>query len=111
MPALLLALALRLTPNPPSLDVFGPGPFTNLGSGSEQAATNAMAHVWFGLACPLALTRWAGFPPWRAGLACGAMVVTRETFFHGSTPGPEVRTDLLSGLVPILAFVLVDTLR
>jgi len=111
MAALLLALALRLTPNPPSLDVFGPGPFTNLGSGSEQAATNAMAHVWFGLACPLALTRWAGLAPWRAGLACGAMVVTRETFFHGSTPGPEVRTDLLSGLIPILAFVLVDTLR
>jgi hypothetical protein len=109
MTVLLLAIALRLTPNAPSLDVFGSGPFTNLGS--EQADTNAIAHVWFGLACPLALSRWAGLRTWQAGTICGAAVVARETFFHGATPGPEVRTDLLSGVVPILAVVVVDALR
>jgi hypothetical protein len=42
---------------------------------------------------------------------CGGAVLARETFAHGATPGPEVRTDLLSGLLPILAVVLVESLR
>jgi hypothetical protein len=105
--AILLAISLRL--NAPSLDVFGPGPLLNLGE--EQANTNAIAHVWFGLACPLALTRWARGSPWLAGTICGGAVLARETFAHGPTPGPEVRTDLLSGLLPILAVVLVESLR
>ena len=104
---MLLALSLKL--NAPSLDVFGPGPFTNLGE--EQANTNAIAHVWFGLACPLALTRWAQWKPWVAGVACGSAVLLRETFMHGRTPAPEVRTDLLSGLLPILAVVTLEALR
>jgi hypothetical protein len=107
MIALLLAISLRL--NAPSLDVFGPGPLTNLGS--EQADTNAIAHVWFGVACPLALLHWAGWKPWAAGVACGSAVLIRQTFFHGATPGPETRTDLLSGLLPILAVVAIEALR
>ena len=51
---LAVALSIRLAPNPPSLDVFGSGPFTNVGGGDEQAWTNAVAHVWFGSMCPLA---------------------------------------------------------
>ena len=110
MTALLLALSLRLAPNPPSLDAFGSGPFTNLGHGDEQAWTNAIAHVWFGVACPLALSRWSGLRTWQAGAICGVLVVARETCWHGSTPGPEVRTDLLSGLLPIATVVAIDAL-
>lgn len=106
---LLLAISLRLTPNAPSLDVFGSGPLTNLGS--EQADTNALAHVWFGIACPLAGYYAGG----RRGLriaagACAGLILIRQTFFHGATPGPETRTDLLSGLLPILAVVAADAL-
>ncbi len=109
MTALLLALTLRLTPNPPSLDVFGPGSFTNLHS--EQAWTNATAHVWFGTACPLAGYYFDGQRGLRVAAAgCAAFVLLRETFWHGRTPGPEVRTDLISGLVPIFAVATIDAL-
>src|SRR4051812_35353127 len=90
-----------------SLHVFGPGPFTNLGP--EQANTNAIAHVWFGVACPLALQRFAGWEPWQSGLACGLAVLGRDAVLHGNTPGPEVRTDLISGLVPIVAISVLTT--
>jgi len=111
MIAPLLAIALRLVPNAPSLDVFGPGPFTNLGSG-DAAQTNALAHVWFGAMCPLAGYYAGGSRGLRiAAASCAALVLVRETFFHGQTPGPEVRTDLLSGLLPIAAVLLVDLLR
>lgn len=96
MSGLLLALAL----NAPSLDLFGHGPLLNLGT--EQSDTNAAAHLWFGLACPLVLREFAGWKKWQAGLACAGLVLARETFMHGKTPGPEVRTDLLTGLLPIL---------
>jgi len=109
--ALLLALSLQLAPNPPSLDVFGPGPFTNL-SGNEQAWTNAAAHVWFGTACILAGYYVAGRKGLRvASASCAAFILVRETFFHGRTPGPEVRTDLLTGLGPIAVVLAFDLLR
>lgn len=109
MTGLMLALALRLVPNAPSLDIFGAGPFTNLGGGDEQAATNAIAHVWFGAMCPLAGYYAGGSRGLRiAAASCAAFVLVRETFWHGRTPGPEVRTDLISGLLPIAIVVAVD---
>lgn len=109
MLAILLALSLRLVPNAPSLDVFGSGPFTNLGTFEDQAWTNAAAHVWFGAMCPLAGYYAGGRRGLRiAAASCAGLVLIRETFFHGRTPGPEVRTDLLTGLVPILAVVAID---
>lgn len=108
MTGILVAIVLNLTPNAPSLDLFGHGPVTNLSS--EQAWTNAAAHLWFGIACPLALSRWTSLKTWKAGVVCGAVVLTRETFWHGRTSGPEVRTDLLSNLLPILSVVIVDAL-
>lgn len=106
---LLLALSLRLTPNPPSLDLFGHGPMFNLTS--DAAWTNAAAHLWFGAMCPLAGYYAGGRQGLRiAAGACAGFVLLRETFFHGRTPGPEVRTDLLSGLLPILAVVVIDAL-
>ena len=109
MTGLLLALALQLAPNPPSLDVLGHGPLTNLGS--EQADVNALAHLWFGAACPLAGYYAAGRKGLRiAAASCAALILARETFFHGKTPGPEVRTDLLSGLLPLATAVVLDAL-
>jgi len=32
----------------------------------------------------------------------------RETFFHGQTPGPEVRADLLTGLTPLFVVAVTD---
>jgi hypothetical protein len=107
----LLAFALRLSPNAPSLDLFGPGPFTNLSTGDEQAFTNAAAHVWFGATCPLAGYYIGGQKGLRvAGLSCAALIITRETFFHGHTAGPEVRTDLISGLAPIAVILAMDAI-
>src|SRR6266850_1801085 len=109
MLAILLALTLRLTPNAPSLDIFGPGPFTNLGRGDEQAWTNAAAHLWFGAACPLAGHYVGGRRGLRiAAASCAGLVLVRETFFHGRTPGPEVRTDLVTGLLPPVALLAID---
>jgi len=44
-----------------------------------------------------------------AAASCAGLVLLRETFFHGRTPGPEVRTDLVTGLLPVafLAFDLI----
>jgi hypothetical protein len=109
MTGILLALALQLAPNPPSLRIFAPGPLLNLGT--EQADVNAVAHLWFGAACPLAGYYVAGRKGLRiAAASCAALVLTRETFFHGRTPGPEARTDLLSGLLPLATAVLLDAL-
>jgi hypothetical protein len=107
--ALVLALSIRLAPNPPSLDVFGSGPFTNIGGGDEQAWTNAVAHVWFGSMCPLAGYYVDGRRGLRiAAASCAGLVLLRETFFHGRTPGPEVRTDLVTGLLPPVALLAFD---
>jgi hypothetical protein len=45
-----------------------------------------------------------------AGLSCAALIITRETFFHGRTGGPEVRTDLISGLAPIAVVLALDAI-
>jgi hypothetical protein len=109
MTGILLALALHLAPNPPSLDVFGRGPLTNLGS--EQADVNALAHLYFGAACPLAGYYADGRRGMRlASAACASLILIREAFFHGRTPGPEVRTDLISGLLPIAIVVVLDAM-
>ena len=104
-----LLLAASLLPNAPSLRIFGPGPFTNFGQ-SHEANTNAVAHMWFGTACPLAISRWAGIKTWQAGAICTSAVLTRQTFFHGPTPGPEVRADLISGLGSIGIVLLIDAI-
>src|SRR6266436_6754299 len=100
MLAVLVALSFRLAPNPPSLDLLGPGPFINFSSG-EQAQTNGIAHVWL-LACPFVGNYLGGRKGmWVAMASSAGLVVVRETFFHGQTPGPEVRADLLTGLTPL----------
>ncbi len=108
MLAVLVALSFRLAPNPPSLDLLGPGPFINFSSG-EQAQTNGIAHVWFGLACPFVGNYLGGRKGmWVAMASCAGLVVVRETFFHGQTPGPEVRADLLTGLTPLFVVAVTD---
>lgn len=115
--ALALALALNLTlasgfdlkPNPANLDIFGPGPVLNLGLGNkyvDQAWTNASAHVAWGTLIPVAADKLWG----RKGVyvACGlwtAWTLTNETWFHGKTPAPEVRTDLASREIGCIGYV------
>lgn len=90
-----------------SLPVFGPGPLTNLGAGSE-AVVNASAHVGWALAIPLLGEKIGGKKgKWIAGLSWIALTLVHETFFHAPpNPDPEyaseVRTDLITKIVPTL---------
>ncbi len=96
-------------PNPPSLNIFGPGPLLNLVD--EQSRTNALAHLWFGFMVPLFGFYLGGHLGLRiAGVIAAAFVLVRQTFFHGDTPAPETRTDLLSGLLPMTLVVFLDAL-
>lgn len=104
MLGLLAALSLTLAPTKPSFPYLGPGPLTNLGTWEEQAWTNAIAHVWFGVNCPL-VGYFIGSQRGNAkkgalvgAVACTGLVVVRETFFHPNTGGPEGRTDLMTGV-------------
>jgi hypothetical protein len=38
----------------------------------------------------------------------GGLVLLRETFLHARTPGPEVRTDLVTALLPPVALLAFD---
>ncbi len=90
-----------------SLPIFGPGPVTNLGSGTE-AAVNASAHVAWSLAIPLLGEKLGGSKgKWIAGLSWIGLTLIQEVFFHTPVnPGPEyaseVRTDLITKIVPTI---------
>lgn len=117
MPALVQAMVLSavlgidLTPSSPNLPVFGSGPLTNLGDG-RQALTNASAHLGWSLALPLAGRLVAGRKGmWIAGLSWLGYSLANEVFYHApSNPGAhypaEVRTDLMTRMVPCAAVLL-----
>jgi hypothetical protein len=111
----LLLLAGCATPRA-YFPVFGPGPPTNLQEGNDAATTNASLHALWALAIPAAGRSIDGR---RGALVCGggwiAAALVGEAFFHApENPGPsyasEVRTDLLSKIVPTLAFLLADAI-
>jgi hypothetical protein len=112
----LLLLAHCATPRA-YFPVFGPGPLTNLQAGNYDAATtNASLHALWALAIPVAGRSIDGR---RGALVCGggwiAAALVGEAFFHApENPGPnyasEVRTDLLTKIVPTLAFLLADAI-
>ena len=113
MVGILLALVIHLqvVPNPPSFHIFGPGPVFNVFQGDEGADTNAIAHVWFGVACPMVGHVYGGKKGMMvAGATCASLVVVREVFFHGNTPGPELRTDMVSQLGTIGVTLFLDWL-
>jgi hypothetical protein len=111
----LLLLAGCATPRA-NFPVFGPGPLTNLQAGNDGATTNASLHALWALAIPAAGRSIDGR---RGALVCGgawiAASLVGEAFFHApENPGPgytsEVRTDLLTKIVPTLAFLLADAI-
>jgi hypothetical protein len=110
------ALGVDLTPTSPDLPVFGPGPVTNLSQGGA-ALTNASAHVGWSLAFPLAGRVVGGRKGmWIAGLSWIAYSLANESFFHEpSHPGQgypaEVRTDLISRIVPCATVLLLGFLH
>lgn len=109
-------LGIDLAPSSPNLPVFGSGPVTNLSDG-RQALTNASAHVGWSLALPLAGRLVGGRAGmWIAGLSWLGYSLANETFYHApSSPGPhypaEVRTDLLTRIVPCAAVLLFAALH
>ena len=103
-----------------ALPVFDRGPLTNLGfdSGSDAANTNASLHALWSLGIA-----GIGWGLWgRTGLraACGAWSgasLLGEAFLH-APPGPlgpeyaaEVRTDLMSKILPCAALVVIEGLK
>ena len=118
MLAALLVAALGLQPLRPSLPVFDGGPATNLALDCDACMTNASAHVAWAIALPLAGERIGGRRGlWVAGLGWMGLTLVTETLFHAppGTLGPayasEVRTDLLTRLVPCASILLFDLLR
>ena len=118
--SIVLAATLNLvdlTPRDPHLPLFGPGPFVNVLGGDQQALTNASAHVGWSLALPLAGKAIGGRKGmWIAGTSWIAWTIVNETFFHAPPrPGPgypaEVRTDLLTRLVPCAAVLAWDLIQ
>jgi len=101
----------------PSFPVFGGGDFVNFTSGDNQAMTNAAAHVGFSLAVPLLGEHfWGRKGLWIAGLSWMALTLVQESLFHAPpNPGPgyaaEVRSDLITRLVPCAALLVFDALR
>jgi hypothetical protein len=130
LPALLLAAAFYLPPNPTVSPLWGPGPLVNFGHGDEQADTNALAHLWFGAACTLtgyyvgnhffhepkkgtlygaiicttlvAVRLFVFHAPQDAlQQGCTVMVICKPRFGLSAGYGPELRAGLISGVVPI----------
>lgn len=98
------------------MPLTGGGPFLNIAQ-SDQALTNASAHLGWSLA--IGLGGWAigGRQGLRAacGVWSGASLVG-EAFFHAPpNPDPlypsEVRTDLITKIVPCSLLVLLEALR
>ncbi len=122
----LLLLAAPARPDPsnglptefrPSFPVFGSGKFVNFLNGDNQAMTNAAAHVGFSLAVPLVGEHfWGRKGLWATGLSWMALTVIQESLFHAPpNAGPgyaaEVRSDLLTRLLPCATLLLFDALR
>lgn len=117
--SLLLLLASCAAPRA-SLPVFSPGPFTNLGfdSRSDAANTNASLHALWSVGLGT-----FGYLMWgREGLryvcaAWSADAVVSEAFFHappgelGPAYASEVRTDLMSKILPCVAMVAIEAFR
>lgn len=98
--------ASSLQPFNPSLPLFGSGPVTNLSS--AESYTNASAHIAWALAIPLLGEHYGGHKgKLYAGLSWIAFSIITESFFHApqhTSDGypSEVRTDLITKLVPTL---------
>ncbi len=96
--------------------MFGGGRVVNIFD-SDQALTNAAAHVGWSLAIPLIGERLGGRKGmWVAGLSWIALTVTQESFFHAPpNPGPayasEFRSDLITRIVPCAAVLVWDLIR
>ena len=101
----------------PSLPLFGPGPVVNFLGGDNQAVTNASAHVAWSLAVPLVSQHFGGRKGlWIGGLSWIAATVLQESLFHAPPrPGPgyasEVRSDLLTRIVPTALLLVLDATR
>ena len=101
----------------PSFPVFGGGPLVNFLNGDNQALTNASAHVAWSLAVPaIGQMLWGRKGLWISGLSWIALTVVQESLFHApSQPGPsypsEVRSDLITRIVPCATLLVVDALR
>lgn len=105
------------------LPIFGPGPFVNLTRFShwsdreaDAAWTNASSHVAWAIAIPLLgyFIRPDFF--WPFGVVWIIWSLYYESFLHAprivSTGYPaEVRTDLLTRLVPTFVLFLIEALR
>jgi hypothetical protein len=100
-----------------SFPVFGSGPVVNFANGDNQAVTNAAAHVGFSLAVPLLGERfWGRKGLWATGLSWMALSVVQESLFHApANPGAgypaEVRSDLITRLVPCATLLILDAVR
>jgi len=118
-----LLLSIALTgplglqgPTAPNLPVFGGGKVVNVFE-SDAAATNASAHVGWSVAVPLAGKAIGGRKGmWVAGLSWIGFSLATETFFHAPPhPGAyypsEVRTDLLTKILPCAAILAFDLIR
>ena len=111
-----------------AMPVFGPGPLTNLGScfgagadrnatACDRPATNAAAHVGWALAVPGLGHAIGGRKGMRiAGALWIAETLIGEAFFHappgalGADYASEVRTDLISRILPTLILLGADWL-
>lgn len=104
------------------MPVTGGGPFLNVGL-NDQALTNASAHIGWSLAIGLGGWALGGRQGLRAacGVWSGASLIG-EAFFHAPAPSPmdgqpgdlypsEVRTDLITKIVPCSLLVLVEALH
>lgn len=107
-----------------SLPVFGPGALTNVTCGEpgrsedscDRARTNASAHIAWALAVPAVGHAVGGRKGMRiAGAAWIVGSVLQEAFWHAPpVPDPgypsEVRSDLISRIVPTLLLLGIDWL-
>ena len=101
-----------------SFPVFGSGAFLNVyGPGDrDRARTNASAHIWYSLAVPLLAQRIGGQQAMRIAVVAHVLdVLVYEAAFHhprGSPPNAEynaeLRTGLITLLVPALVYLAVD---
>jgi AbrB family looped-hinge helix DNA binding protein len=88
----------------------------NFLDGDNQAMTNAAAHVGFSLAIPLLGEHfWGRKGLWISGLSWMAFTLVQESMFHApANPGPgypaEVRSDLITRLVPCATLLVIDAL-
>jgi VIT1/CCC1 family predicted Fe2+/Mn2+ transporter len=124
MTALILAAAFYLPPNPTVSPLWNDwhGGFWNIGKGNEQADTNALAHLYLGVACPL-VGYYIGDKSGDAkrgaligALVCTGLVAGRLFLVHAPQKvspgyGAELRAGLVTGVgsiwavaIPILLF-------